>query len=178
MPVTRAASSTFRCVSNAWIAASFFPGLNLAPWPVICELRAHPRAAHHRPSCAAPHCPQNALVPATGDGMRRPVYDRSLVGASTNSKRTRSAKRRPALKKNSTSNAAQPTKQGPARSRKTNSKTTTKLTVGIDLGDKQSAYCILDAEGDVLSEGTIRTTEGGFEQQFQSMKACRIALET
>jgi len=52
------------------------------------------------------------------------------------------------------------------------------LTVGIDLGDKQSAYCILDAEGDVLSEGTIRTTEGGFEQQFQSMKACRIALET
>ena len=82
------------------------------------------------------------------------------------------------MKKNSTSNAAQPTKKGPARSRKTNSKTTTKLTVGIDLGDKQSAYCILDAEGDVLSEGTIRTTEGGFEQQFQSMKPCRIALET
>jgi transposase len=52
------------------------------------------------------------------------------------------------------------------------------MTVGVDLGDMQSAYCVLDAEGDVLSEGATRTTEGGFEQQFQSMKPCRVALET
>jgi transposase len=110
------------------------------------------------------------------DGMRRPVYDRSL-GSVNQFKRTRSAIKETGMKKNSSS-SARPKQKGPAESKKTSVKTTTKLTVGIDLGDTQSNYCILDAEGDVLSEGTIRTTEGGFEQQFQSMKTCRIALET
>jgi len=82
------------------------------------------------------------------------------------------------LKKNSTSNATRPSKKGPSISRTKSPKSNPKMTVGIDLGDKQSAYCILDADGDVLSEGTIRTTEGGFEQQLQNMKPCRIALET
>lgn len=70
----------------------------------------------------------------------------------------------------------------PARPRKTrkiaSSKAPAKLTVGIDLGDQNSAYCVLDAEGDVLSEGTVRTSENGFSQQFQRMACCRIALET
>ena len=82
------------------------------------------------------------------------------------------------MKKNSTSNATRPSKKGPSISRTKSPKSNPKMTVGIDLGDKQSAYCILDADGDVLSEGTIRTTEGGFEQQLQNMKPCRIALET
>ena len=60
------------------------------------------------------------------------------------------------MKKNSTSNAARPSKKGPSISRTKSPKSTPRMTVGIDLGDKQSAYCILDAEGDVLSEGTIR----------------------
>lgn len=65
------------------------------------------------------------------------------------------------------------------RTRQTrSSKTAAKLTVGIDLGDQNSAYCILDAGGDVLSEGTVRTSENGFSQQFQRMRASRIALET
>jgi transposase len=76
------------------------------------------------------------------------------------------------LKKN-TNNSARP------KTRQTTSlKTTTELTVGVDLGDKDSAYCVLDAQGDVLSEGTVRTTESGFAQQFQKMSAGRIALET
>ena len=77
------------------------------------------------------------------------------------------------MKKNTTS---------PARSKKarqtTTAKAAAKLTVGIDLGDQNSAYCVLDAEGDVLSEGTLRTSEKGFAQQFESMSPCRIALET
>jgi transposase len=77
------------------------------------------------------------------------------------------------LKKNNSS-PARPKKTRPKESRKT----TAKMTVGVDLGDQNSAYCVLDAEGDVLSEGTIRTTESGFAQQFQSMSPCRIALET
>jgi len=77
------------------------------------------------------------------------------------------------LKKNTTSSAR------PKKARQTASnKTTAKLTVGIDLGDQNSAYCVLDADGDVLSEGTVRTSESGFTQQFQSISPCRIALET
>ena len=77
------------------------------------------------------------------------------------------------MKKNRTSSSARPNQKRPYASTKT-----TKLTVGIDLGDKKSAYCILDIQGDVLSEGDVRTSESGFAQQFQSMKPCRIALET
>ena len=56
--------------------------------------------------------------------------------------------------------------------------TTARTTVGIDLGDQKSHYCILDGEGEVLSEGTVRTTENGFAQQFQRMSRSRIVLET
>jgi transposase len=60
-------------------------------------------------------------------------------------------------------------------------KTTTTLltrTVGIDLGDQMSHYCILDEQGDVVSEGTLRTAEAGFREQFQRMARARIAMET
>jgi transposase len=77
------------------------------------------------------------------------------------------------LKKNSTRSTASPKTRRSAAAKKT----TTKLTVGIDLGDQNSAYCVLDAEGEVLSEGIVRTTESGFAQ-FQNMSPCRIALET
>ena len=77
------------------------------------------------------------------------------------------------MKKNSTGSAPG-SKTRPAASQKA----IAKLTVGIDLGDQNSAYCTLDAVGDVLSEGTVRTTENGFAQQFQKMSPCRIALET
>jgi transposase len=60
-------------------------------------------------------------------------------------------------------------------------KTTTTLlarTVGIDLGDRMSHYCILDEQGDLVSEGTLRTTEAGFREQFRRMARARIAMET
>jgi transposase len=60
-------------------------------------------------------------------------------------------------------------------------KTTTTLltrTVGIDLGDQTSHHCILDEQGDIVSEGTLRTTEAGFREQFQRMARARIAMET
>lgn len=58
--------------------------------------------------------------------------------------------------------------------------TTTLLprTVGVDLGDQLSHYCVLDEQGDVISEGTLRTTEAGFREQFQHMAPARIAMET
>lgn len=51
-------------------------------------------------------------------------------------------------------------------------------TVGIDLGDQMSHYCILDEQGEIVSEGTLRTTEAGFREQFQRMAPARIAMET
>ena len=81
------------------------------------------------------------------------------------------------MKKNSTGNSAQLKQKRPTASKKTTVKTTT-ITVGIDLGDQHSAYCVLNAEGDVLSEGTVRTSESGFAQQFRSLSACRVAIET
>jgi transposase len=53
-----------------------------------------------------------------------------------------------------------------------------KLTVGIDLGDRSSRYCILDEEGDVISEGSFATTKTGMEKVFEPMSRCRVAVET
>lgn len=33
-----------------------------------------------------------------------------------------------------------------------------RLTIGLDLGDKSSAYCVLDGSGEVVSEHRVRTT--------------------
>ncbi|HLM99872.1 MAG TPA: hypothetical protein VK335_11345 [Bryobacteraceae bacterium] len=35
-----------------------------------------------------------------------------------------------------------------------------KLTVGIDLGDRSSRYCILDQQGEVLAEGSALPAPG------------------
>lgn len=52
------------------------------------------------------------------------------------------------------------------------------LTIGIDLGDRKSHYCVLDDSGEVLSEGRFQTTEAGFERQFEHLDPNRIVIET
>src|SRR5216684_3848652 len=51
------------------------------------------------------------------------------------------------------------------------------LTVGIDLGDKQSCYCVLDGRGEVIQEGSIGTNKKALAKMFGSMSRSRIALE-
>jgi transposase len=53
-----------------------------------------------------------------------------------------------------------------------------KLTIGIDLGDRVSRYCILNEEGEVLYEGSVATTKSGINQVFGAMPRRRIAMET
>lgn len=53
-----------------------------------------------------------------------------------------------------------------------------KLTVGIDLGDRSSCYCILGEQGDALAEGSFPTTKAGVEKVFAAMPRCRVAMET
>jgi transposase len=51
------------------------------------------------------------------------------------------------------------------------------ITVGIDLGDRWSHYCILDEEANMVEEGRFRTVASSVEKHFQGMPHARIALE-
>jgi transposase len=52
-----------------------------------------------------------------------------------------------------------------------------RLTVGLDLGDRSSRYCILDEAGNKASEDALPTTKTGLESLFAKMAPCRIAVE-
>ena len=52
-----------------------------------------------------------------------------------------------------------------------------RLTVGLDLGDRTSRYCILDEAGEKASEDKLPTTKAGLDSVFGKMPPCRIALE-
>jgi transposase len=53
-----------------------------------------------------------------------------------------------------------------------------KVTVGIDLGDRSSRYCVLDEEGQVIAEGSAPTTKAGIGKVLGAMSRCRMAMET
>jgi transposase len=52
-----------------------------------------------------------------------------------------------------------------------------RLTVGVDLGDRWSQYCILGLEGETLSEGQLRTTQDDVEEFFRALPAARVVIE-
>jgi transposase len=49
--------------------------------------------------------------------------------------------------------------------------------VGIDLGDKKSDYCFLDAKGNIVTEGTLATTQAELAALFSAIPKCTIAIE-
>jgi transposase len=51
------------------------------------------------------------------------------------------------------------------------------ITIGMDLGDKSSRYCVLGDAGEVLSEGSVATTKKAMAQKFAGLKRCRVAVE-
>ena len=53
-----------------------------------------------------------------------------------------------------------------------------KLTIGLDLGDRSSWYCVLDEAGEVIHEQKLSTTPKAMQEVFAAMPASRIALET
>src|ERR1700684_404472 len=53
-----------------------------------------------------------------------------------------------------------------------------RLTIGLDLGDRTSHYCILNEAGEVILESKIPTTPKGIEEVFSKIPRNRIALET
>jgi hypothetical protein len=75
--------------------------------------------------------------------------------------------RRPAMKKLTTTMMQQ-----------TLDKQDGRLTVGLDLGDRSSFYCVLDKVGEVLLEQKVSTTPKAIKEIFGAMPRSRIALET
>src|ERR1700733_2245398 len=99
--------------------------------------------------------------------MRRPVSGRDAVYAPKLSTCSEAQiKRRPAMKKVSTLVAKQ--------SRNISQQ---KLTIGLDLGDRNSWYCVLDEFGQIQLEQRVRTNAKALREVFGAMPRSRVALE-
>jgi len=53
-----------------------------------------------------------------------------------------------------------------------------KLTIGVDLGDRWSFYCVLEEAGKIILEQKVPTTAEAMKQTFSRIPQSRIALET
>ena len=53
-----------------------------------------------------------------------------------------------------------------------------KLTIGVDLGDRWSFYCVLDKSEKVILEQKLSTTAEAMKQTFTRIPRSRMALET
>jgi transposase len=53
-----------------------------------------------------------------------------------------------------------------------------KLTIGVDLGDRWSFYCVLEEAGKIILEQKVPTTPEAMKQTFSRIPQSRIALET
>src|SRR5215471_5906985 len=78
--------------------------------------------------------------------------------------------RRPAMKKRSSS------RQNPKPAAKAK-RAQQSVTIGMDLGDRNSRYCLLSNEGEILREGQVATTKTGMTETFGSLGRARIAIE-
>jgi len=52
------------------------------------------------------------------------------------------------------------------------------LTIGVDLGDRTSRICELDAAGRCVREGTVATTEVAMRRYLAGRPRCRVVFET
>src|SRR6516225_9429161 len=85
----------------------------------------------------------------------------------------RTDKRRPAMKKVSTVAVKR------IRNVSQQKPTLEKLTIGLDLGDRWSWYCVLDEAGSIVLEQKLGTTPKAMRETFGGMPRSRIAsLET
>ncbi len=51
------------------------------------------------------------------------------------------------------------------------------ITIGMDLGDKTSRYCVLGEQGEIVQEGSVGTTKKALAQKFGALRRCRMAME-
>src|ERR1035441_9686113 len=100
------------------------------------------------------------------DGMRRPVS--GGMRYAPNVRRAQGTrKRRPAMKKTST-----------VRVNGNMIFKGHKLTIGLDLGDRWSFYCVMDEAGQIILEQKLPTTPEAMKQTFGKIPRSLSALET
>jgi hypothetical protein len=61
--------------------------------------------------------------------------------------------------------------------KKVSSMETTTAALGIDLGDRFSHWCALNAAGEVVDRGRVRTSAEAIGQQAAAWRGARVALE-
>src|SRR5205085_12014637 len=54
---------------------------------------------------------------------------------------------------------------------------TQRNTIGIDVSDRSSCYCVLDKDGEISAEGKLRSAPEAYRQQFAGMAPALIAME-
>jgi transposase len=52
-----------------------------------------------------------------------------------------------------------------------------RLTIGLDLGDRVSCFCVLDDNGEVIGRGVVGTERQSVAREFQKFPLSRVALE-
>jgi transposase len=52
------------------------------------------------------------------------------------------------------------------------------LTIGLDVGDRSSFYCVIDGKGEVILEARVATRPEALKETFGRMPRSRMALET
>ena len=52
------------------------------------------------------------------------------------------------------------------------------MTIGLDLGDRSSHYCVLDESGRILTESKTATSPNAMKEVFGNLARARITLET
>lgn len=57
------------------------------------------------------------------------------------------------------------------------SMTTLTKTIGLDLGDRRSSYCLISAGGAILEEAQVPTTKEALMSLFDRLEPCRIVME-
>ena len=81
------------------------------------------------------------------------------------------------MKKNTTAKKNQKALSKSERNQIRKVATQERLTIGLDLGDRNSRYCILNEAGEVVSEGPMATTQAGLGSLFEKMPTSRVALK-
>ena len=53
----------------------------------------------------------------------------------------------------------------------------TSVTIGLDLGDRYSRYCTVDAEGTIQQEGRVQTNRASLHKLLSHQERARVVLE-
>ena len=67
-------------------------------------------------------------------------------------------------------------KPGTTASRRNGKLPDGQLTIGLDLGDRSSFYCVLNGKGEVILEARVATLLETLKEVFGRMPRSRIAL--